>query len=538
MKRFPSRSMKYLVLPVLIIGLTASLWLIYSNYFKPKIQNLILISMDTTRYDYVDTGYGAKSFTPQTLALAEKSVVFDHAYVTTPLTLPSHLSILTSHYPHELGVMANEQRYDHRFKMIQEVFKEQGMRTAAVVSLGSLLGNTGISQGFDVYCDTLFSNSVFFVRGEQITEEAIRQLDLMQKDPFFLFAHYSDPHSPLAPPQAKANFQIILDGEPTASFNAYTGVILRMKVEFPEGTHHLQFQLDQDMDDFNYFVLRRLKFSENCKVSLDSLPYSTEFFQGSHIMKQSPVSVSIQCKEPGWVSLFQVIPILKKQKAIELYQQEVEYMDQCIGRLADALEERGLMKNTMVAVFADHGEGMGERESFFGHSRYLNQQFIHVPLFIYSPGQKHRHVQTGVSLTQLAPTLLEGLKIRSTEFPKTPSLFKIKDTPSSLTSEVVSYAYETTAQKDKFSIIKWPYQSIFSFEKDQILTREFYQIARFQSFARTDGIPESVMLKTAPDFCSFVEQRVPGLKEAFSSQANSLLDQENIEALKALGYVQ
>jgi arylsulfatase A-like enzyme len=88
--------------------------------------NIIFISMDTTRYDHINTGDGARARTPALKRFAREACDFKKAFVTIPETLPSHLSIFTSHYPHELGVTQNHSRFDGRFKMIQETLKENG----------------------------------------------------------------------------------------------------------------------------------------------------------------------------------------------------------------------------------------------------------------------------------------------------------------------------------------------------------------------------------------------------------------------------
>jgi hypothetical protein len=122
---------------------------------ESKTYNLIYISLDTTRYDFVNTGRGARANTPELKRFASQAVVMDNAYATIPQTLPSHLSNFTSRFPHELGVLANENEYDGRFRMIQEVLKDRDYYTAGVISLGSVSGKTGISRGFDEYNEDL-----------------------------------------------------------------------------------------------------------------------------------------------------------------------------------------------------------------------------------------------------------------------------------------------------------------------------------------------------------------------------------------------
>jgi choline-sulfatase len=55
------------------------------------------------------------------------------------------------------------------------------------------------------------------------------------------------------------------------------------------------------------------------------------------------------------------------------YYGEISYIDQCLGRVLNALEERGERENTVVCFFSDHGEHLGDhhawqKESFFEQS--------------------------------------------------------------------------------------------------------------------------------------------------------------------------
>ena len=87
--------------------------------------NVVLITLDTTRSDYVDSGEGARAFTPELKRFARQAIAFEHAYTTIPQTLPAHLSIFTSYYPHDCEVLSNQYTYDGRYKMLQEVLKEK-----------------------------------------------------------------------------------------------------------------------------------------------------------------------------------------------------------------------------------------------------------------------------------------------------------------------------------------------------------------------------------------------------------------------------
>ena len=61
--------------------------------------NVLLVTLDTTRADHIGAYGYVKAETPALDSLARDGVRFANAYCSTPLTLPSHCSILTGTTP-------------------------------------------------------------------------------------------------------------------------------------------------------------------------------------------------------------------------------------------------------------------------------------------------------------------------------------------------------------------------------------------------------------------------------------------------------
>lgn len=91
----------------------------------------------------------------------------------------------------------------------------------------------------------------------------------------------------------------------------------------------------------------------------------------------------------------------------DLYDAEIAEADRELGRLLAQLSARD---NTIVVITADHGEAFGERDYAF-HGQTLFQDQIHVPLLIAGPNVVARRIPQVVSLTSIAPTLLELARI-------------------------------------------------------------------------------------------------------------------------------
>lgn len=99
------------------------------------------------------------------------------------------------------------------------------------------------------------------------------------------------------------------------------------------------------------------------------------------------------------------------------YDGEIAAVDEAVGRLLAELDRRGLGGRTVVAVAADHGEGLGEHGEQT-HGLLLYETTLRVPLLLRAPGVPARVVETPVSLVDLAPTLA-GLLGRT--FPAPPA---------------------------------------------------------------------------------------------------------------------
>lgn len=501
--------------------------------------NVIFISLDTTRYDHIDTGRGAKAFTPELKRFSQDSIVFENAFSVSSQTLPSHLAVFTSHLPHDLGVLCNEDSYDGRHKMIHQVFRELGCHSAAIISLGTLDSGTGLERSFQEFKNDLFEDGIFFVPAEKITSEAISLLPKIRNQKFFLFVHYSDPHTPYAPPDVKGLFEISLDGKLIAEFNSYRGAILKKVVPISQGNHVLVFRVKRDFEDFSHFIIRGLEASQGCSLDVNNLDYSKELYGGSYLLRSRESQVNIRCQKEGYLKIFQTIPILKKRAALELYRKEVEYMDLQIGKFLDTLEKSGLMKKTIIVIFGDHGEGHGERESFFGHTRFLNRQFIHVPLVMRLPGIEGRRMNDPVSLLCISPTILEFLGIRDESFNYRESILKgiqkgeFKDKP------IFSSTFSPSTKLSKLSIIKWPYQGIFYLEQDINRKSEFYNLNSSLSFSEKDAILDDEIRKNSVRSYRYIQRKFNQIKRVISgfSRRKESLDVERKQKLRSLGYV-
>ena len=172
----------------------------------PPRPNVVLISVDTLRADHVGCYGYAREATPELDKFAERSVRFANAFAQASWTLPSHMCMMTSQYPHIHGVETDKQALADETVTVAEVLGEHGYETGAVISWTFVSKKYGFAQGFDEFEELLppphlvNSETTASYKAEEVTNHAIRWLQRERDKPFFLFVHYFDPHINYAPP--------------------------------------------------------------------------------------------------------------------------------------------------------------------------------------------------------------------------------------------------------------------------------------------------------------------------------------------------
>ena len=97
-----------------------------------------------------------------------------------------------------------------------------------------------------------------------------------------------------------------------------------------------------------------------------------------------------------------VIPLLNS------YKNAICFNDFEVGNVLDALEEKDLLKNTIIVITSDHGEEFYET-GFWGHTSAFSKFQIKVPFILYIPGEQHRTITYLTSHIDVVPTMFELL---------------------------------------------------------------------------------------------------------------------------------
>lgn len=183
--------------------------------------SVILISIDTLRADHL-SAYGAKRVdTPAIDRLAADGIVFENAYAHVPLTFPSHVTMLTGRLPFENGVRSNI-GYSIDAKShptLPRLLHDRGYATGGAVSAYVLRGETGMASLFDFYDDSMevwesATLGSLQRRGDETSRVAVAWIDNVRNQPFFLFLHLFEPHTPYEPVEPfRSKYASLYDGE-------------------------------------------------------------------------------------------------------------------------------------------------------------------------------------------------------------------------------------------------------------------------------------------------------------------------------------
>ena len=190
----------------------------------PTLPDVVLITVDTLRADRV-----GGALTPAINAVGATGARFLAARTTAPLTLPAHVSLMTGALPPQTGVRLNgAHRFDDSRPTLARLFKDAGHDTAAFVGAFVLDRQFGLATGFDTYDDQIARrrDAPLALEAERpasaVADRAIAwvrgrgQQAGNPRRPFFLWAHFYDPHAPYTPPA---------DALARAGGNAYDGEV-------------------------------------------------------------------------------------------------------------------------------------------------------------------------------------------------------------------------------------------------------------------------------------------------------------------------
>ena len=365
--------------------------------------NIILFMTDQLRRDALGCYGNEICKTPNLDKLANDGARFDQAYTVSPVCSPSRAALMSGLYPHNNGVMMNTHiapAWNRGLPKETPTFSQQLKNAGYVLDY---VGKWHVNQ------------------------------DLGPEE-FGFDRHYAS-QQPLAGPQRKQKAR----SEPTKRDTISSSRVLKagLKIE-PGSTSTLDFKhgsmivagtsnvsleeyATRRVTDTGIAMLReravgdkpfflRMDVVAPHFPNLPPEPYASiydpeiippwpnfeESFEGkptSHLRKHQ--EWNLQNKDWSWW-----------QNIIAKYYGDVTLIDDCVGRVLDAIRECGIEEETIFVFSTDHGDATGSHKHF-EKSGTMYDEVFRIPLLAKVPGKKSRQVPEFVRLMDLMPTFIE-----------------------------------------------------------------------------------------------------------------------------------
>lgn len=439
--------------------------------------NIILIGVDTLRADHLSSYGYSRQTSPNIDKLAQNGLLFKNAFSASSKTTPSFMSIFTSLWPFDHGILSTLnpdspekiKKIDPRITTLAELLKNNGYKTKAFITSPQLPAEVGFGDGFDEYT----KGSIFDKRNDFLD-----WLRNQRGGKFFVFFHDIEPHDPYLPPKP---YDTLFDPN-------YQG-----KIQLTKYDAKILNQNPQDNDTI--------------KDSLQKISFFRE--AGSNKF---------------WGDVDQNDP-LDINHLSALYDGEIKDLDDFIGELQKTLNETKLGQNTIIVFTADHGEEFKEHQKF-KHEQLYNE-LVHVPLIFSLPDNSTPiQIDSGVRTVDIMPTIADILNIKANFTIRGQSLLPLVVNPQmSWNPQILATQYEG---RDK-TLISGDYKLIIH-DKE----RELYNL-------KTDFEEKNNLIYTSPKIAEQLESQLKMLiiSSEFkypATQINLQINQETIENLKDLGY--
>ncbi len=324
--------------------------------------NVVLISIDTLRPDHLGCYGYARPTSPNIDAIAAEGALFEQHISSAPWTLPAHAAMFTSVPDSVHGVVdAVKFRLSEEFETLPESFQSAGYSTAGFFAGPYLHPAFGLGQGFDRYVDCVET-----VPDGQVDADN----EWSMRDPVLRASHHG-----------------VTNDKVYAEWQRFFG-------EASEGSEPF----------FAFVHLWDVHFDFTPPA-----PYDTLFdpdYEGPYTGRDFFYDPAINA----------AIPARDKEHIIALYDGEIAWTDEIVGRIRHDLGAAGLLEDTIFVITSDHGTELFDHGGK-GHRTTLYDEQIHIPLIVHYPGVvKAARFGGQTRMIDLGPTLrdLAGLPAVST----------------------------------------------------------------------------------------------------------------------------
>lgn len=211
------------------------------------------------------------------------------------------------------------------------------------------------------------------------------------------------------------------------------------------------------------------------------------------------------------------------------YDGEIRYLDEQFGRIVEAIDRLGLAGNSFLIFTADHAEGMGENNYFFGHGENLYDSVTHVPLIVKKGSEITGRRTESVQHLDIVPTVLNMAGVDGDPRFRGADLLAESSAPREIfavANPLPDGALRYSLVADGFKLIHTPaldLYELFDLKTDPFEEKNLFSTASHRN--RADGLAARLAEIRKEDRLDLRVKAMP----------RDLSDEEK-EKLKALGY--
>jgi arylsulfatase A-like enzyme len=400
--------------------------------------NIVMIMADQLRSDHLGFMGKVPVKTPHLDRLAREGQVFTNTYVTNPVCMPNRASIMTGRWPSAHGLRTNGIPLDPDAQTFARAFRDAGWRTSAVGKLHfQPMGYPFEDYQLDEIRQVmpgLWEQAIDRFGGDFVSwedyerhskEEVVLPADYYGFDDVALTSGHGDRISGNYVQWARSRgFDPMEQAGVAHSRNVYPGWNHVYESAVPAELHATTYVTEMAIDRLTDFTARDDSFLLYVSFPDPHHPFAppTEYWH-RHDPEDMPVPESFfEAHEgsPGYVQAMMahqgqqnIDPMMLWAPTEDQYRHalaaelgSIEFIDDSVGRILEALDESGRAADTIVVFTSDHGDVFGDHGLMLKHFTHY-QGVIKVPLIISAPGFPHAVRQDIVSSADIAPTLIE-----------------------------------------------------------------------------------------------------------------------------------
>jgi arylsulfatase A-like enzyme len=221
-------------------------------------RNVVVISLDTLRADRIGVYGSYRPTTPALDTVAGEAAVFTNAWAPWPETSGSHMSLFTSRFPSEHGVIGFITAPATSIELLAERLRRSGYLTRAFTEDGGVWALAGFARGFSAYSERRSHDYVYRGEAHATFTDAARWLETHTNRTFFLFVHTYEVHAPYAP---QAGYRTLFTDVPGREPDAMRAQAL----DYDREARHLDDELGRLLG-----TLRRLDLADRTIVIVTS----------------------------------------------------------------------------------------------------------------------------------------------------------------------------------------------------------------------------------------------------------------------------